>query len=80
MTAELDSDRRYFICPGIVISRNDGDEHFISASKLAQLYGISLNEPNVHVVKPTEQHYARKWHVTDVFLYPRKDGDYRLPN
>lgn len=35
---------RFALHPGPIISVNDGDEHWISAVQLADLYGVSLHE------------------------------------
>lgn len=31
---------RFVLCPGYVISRNDGQRHYVSANALRQLYGV----------------------------------------
>ena len=36
--------KKYALVPGKIISNTDGDEHFISASMLASLYGVPLDE------------------------------------
>jgi len=35
---------KYLLFPGHVISKNDGQEHFITASQLAHCYDISIRE------------------------------------
>lgn len=35
---------RYVLCPGMVISRNDGQQHYIGAMALARLYGVDPKE------------------------------------
>lgn len=66
--------------PGYVISKTDGDEHFISAGRLAQLYGVPFHAQNVTVIREEEQGHARTIDSShDIFLYPDPDGDYSLP-
>jgi hypothetical protein len=36
--------RKFALHPGTVISRNDGQEHFVSAWQLARLYKLSPSE------------------------------------
>ena len=36
--------RRFALYPGYVVSANDSDRHYIPAHKLAQLFGVDLNE------------------------------------
>lgn len=70
---------RYVLHEGYVISRNDGQVHFISAKRLKELYGITT-EP--HILAPhREARRARAWRYQpdDIKLWPRDDGNYRLP-
>ena len=67
----------YIIVGGRVISKNDGDEHYISAHKLAQLYGVDptkclLIEEGDPVWKERLLPGAIR------ILRPRYDGDYSL--
>lgn len=74
--------KRYIIEPGYVKSQHDGEVHYITASQLAQLYGVNLNAPNVIVrnhMKP-EQARGFRTQIGDVLLTPRYDGDYTLPD
>lgn len=64
---------RYIVHPGTVMSRNDRDRHFISAPRLAALYGV-----RDYVVVDDDRPGFRA-EPGDVHLYPRFDGDYRLP-
>ena len=34
------TERRYLVQPGWVVSANDGQRHWLSASRLADLYGL----------------------------------------
>jgi hypothetical protein len=63
--------RRFVIHPGWVTSRTDGDRHFITAPVLARLYGV-----RDYVVADQRGHRPEPG---DVDLYPRFDGDYRVP-
>lgn len=69
---------RYVLHPGYVNSKKDGQEHFISAGKLADLYRVSLSD----CVVDTENN--RRGFTKDAWenlkhLYPRYDGNYSKP-
>lgn len=61
---------KYCIHPGGVHSNTDGDLHYIGAAVLAQLYNLGPSEYVVH---------DKNDHTEYIHLYPRQDGDYRLP-
>lgn len=65
---------RYILHPGTVKSKTDGQEHYISAARLARLYGLNLVDCIVHTEPKS---YA--FNVYDIHLHPRYDGDYTLP-
>lgn len=76
--------KKYLICPGYVISKNDGDRHYISANQLLRLYRVNPAECEVlkeadpweprSLAEQRERRYAGL-----IRLAPRYDGDYRLP-
>jgi hypothetical protein len=68
--------KRYFVLhSGEVISRFDGTLHYINTILLAELYGL----------KGWQWVDFREWRGKDpspeeaIHLYPRADGDYKLP-
>lgn len=68
----------YVLCPGYVISKTDGQRHFVDERQLAALYGVRLRECEVM----PERMFARfGWRppADAVYLCPRYDGDYKLP-
>ena len=67
---------RYVLHPGYVTSINDGDVHYIGIAKLASLYGLKYPAPNVIV---EDGRLADQYLPSDIHLYPRHGGDYRLP-
>ncbi len=71
------NDKKYVIFPGNVISPYDGDEHYISANKLIELYKVDRDEC---IIIHDEFEYAiyRKQIVGLTFLYPRTDGNYTI--
>lgn len=80
ISEKYSTDKTYYLMPGTVISKTDGDQHKIGASQLARLYGVPLSAPNVHVLREEEQSYARTISPDqDVFLYPDSGGEYELP-
>lgn len=62
--------KKYAIHPGWIISRNDGDRHFITFRQLCDLYDVDPKEcfPWSDGAGLTESKY--------IHLYPRKDGNY----
>ena len=66
---------RYVLHPGHVISANDGQEHFIDGPQLARLYGLNIRAQNVVL----GNRLAHRDMPGDIHLYPRVNGDYRLP-
>jgi hypothetical protein len=67
--------KKYALHAGEVVSVNDGDVHYIGAARLAALYGIPLSEC---IVWREGDDYLNDYFAF-IHLYPRKDGDYRLP-
>ena len=77
---------RYLLCPGWVTSRTDGDRHYVGASQLAMLYGVSMAECMVLPDPSSFENAMRRSLLLDrmvhgelIPLSPRKDGDYKLP-
>lgn len=64
---------RYVLHPGLVRSAYDSDIHFIGMRKLAELYGVKMEDCVLH--KP-KHHLPRPG---DIHLRPRLDGNYTLP-
>ena len=62
---------RYVVYPGFVTSRNDGDRHWISASRLLELYGLPRT---TRYVVPTAPGFRKM--PGDIELRPRFDGHY----
>lgn len=74
-------DKRYVISPGYVTSRIDGELHYISAAQLCSLYDVSLHDSNVIIYDKHRPSTTRGFHDqdNDVWLQPRSDGKYDLP-
>ena len=77
---------RYLLCPGLVLSATDGQQHHVGAAALAALYGVPLSECFVlpdavnHAGRVDRQVLlSRVVRGELVLLRPRHDGDYRLP-
>ncbi|MGD8786208.1 MAG: hypothetical protein PVJ60_02195 [Phycisphaerales bacterium] len=66
--------KKYIVCPGWIISKNDGDHHYITADMLIRLYGVDRRE----CIIADEGHFARA-HDLDHLprLWPLYDGNYR---
>lgn len=63
---------KYALHPGHVISKMDGEEHYIGVYQLARLY--ELDEGEYIVWKTLAYRYDDYVH-----LYPRYDGNYGRP-
>ena len=66
---------KYVLCPGNVVSKNDGQVHFISAEQLASLYRVPMRECTVWdnllpYVTNTRNHAGL------IALSPRRSGNY----
>lgn len=72
---------KYLLCPGTVQSMHNGELHYISAKRLAELYGVARHECVVFVPSslcPSIQE-ADALYPGLIHLHPQYDGDYRLP-
>lgn len=75
------SNRKYLVLSGFVVSKNDGQKHYITAPQLIRLYGVNPTE----CICMTEEAYHRYGfhkpeHLrTMILLCARYDGDYSLP-
>lgn len=73
----------YAIHPGMVESKTDGQQHFIGARELMNLYGVTPRQCLVYDPPPVgtpgfclDQYNARFEGLRP--LYPRYDGNYEL--
>lgn len=75
---------KYVICPGEVLSKTDGQRHYVGAMQLMKLYGVDPRECEIHEPAPwwpcsyymaaeERQHGLPR-------LRPRYDGKYELHN
>ena len=67
---------KYGLFPGDVVSKNDGDIHYITAPRLAQCYGIDFGDCIVYSVNDTREDAERDGLIP---LFPDPTGEYRLP-
>lgn len=66
-------EKKYLIWPDWVMSRTDGERHFISASRLIHLYGVNPDECHIH------RENGERDPIGLLVLAPKRDGDYTLP-
>jgi len=66
------TDKKYLLHPGYIMTE-DGYEHFINASDLAEQHGITLAECQIYGVR--DQYYCDIRNL--VHLYPKKQGAFR---
>lgn len=64
--------KKYCLHPMSIHSKHDGELHFISADRLAQLYGVSWSDCVIYDVR--EIHNSQEM----ICLYPDYEGNYRL--
>lgn len=68
---------KYLICPGYVYSANDGEHHFLSFRKLCTLYQVNPN----FCLDYTKANHRHGQDLTKlIWLTPKYNGDYTLPN
>lgn len=65
--------KKYVVYPGWVVSRTDGDRHFISSTQLMELHGVTPSECVV-MRSGIRPHGISKDLIS---LFPRTDGSYR---
>jgi hypothetical protein len=70
--------KRYLVHPGMVVSKNDGQEHYISAHRLMKLYQVDPRECLIQ--EPNDPFLPRGYDIYYpwIHLYPRYDGDYPI--
>lgn len=68
---------KYVLHPGIVVSKSDGDKHFISAARLCALYRVKWEE--CVVAKPNWWHgFTQKALNELIHLAPDYTGEYKI--
>jgi hypothetical protein len=71
--------KKYIIIGGRVISRFDGQEHFIHASRLCALYGVNTDECYLLNEESAEDNLRLESLPRLPILRPRHDGEYNQP-
>ncbi len=80
--AEGVSKIKYLVFPGYVVSKNDGDMHFISARQLIRLYGVQVDQCLVASSDPhTLNFFISRHHSLNKLINLKQDrsGNYKLP-
>lgn len=69
--------KKYLVIPGTVVSKNDGQKHFINSKDLCHLYGV---DPKECYFASSEQ-LGHTMGLPDglIILTPKYDGNYALP-
>lgn len=69
---------KYVLHPGYVRSQYDGQTHFISGKRLADLYRLPHHS---YTIYPQDDVRRRQWRDPPgaIHLFPRSTGDYTLP-
>lgn len=74
--------KKYVICPGKVISKSDGQVHYIGPMMLMQLYKVSPDECEIY--EPAKWWPNSFYRMAEIkklglrILRPQHDGDYTL--
>lgn len=69
------NEKHFLVCPNYVISKNDGQQHYISEHQLMRLYGVEMREC---VISCCPQGHREEEGL--LWLEPNYDGDYSLPD
>ncbi len=70
----------YVMHGGPVVSKNDGDLHYVSAAQLVELYGVDPRcAVDAHRITGGLLRAEATGVARLVHLHPRYDGDYTLP-
>jgi hypothetical protein len=69
----------YLLHPGLIRSKNDGQLHYVSARRLADLYGVPLRQCEVCPDPRSSAAHGWKRPECVIDLYPNYHGDYTLP-
>ncbi|MBW1975254.1 MAG: hypothetical protein JRI45_06750 [Deltaproteobacteria bacterium] len=78
MSLKTPTRKKYIVCPGHVISKADGTRHYISASKLMELYDVAPHECIVIENWPEDFVGRRRAYEDLIILSPRDDGNYHF--
>ena len=74
------AEKKYAVFSGHVISKNDGERHFIDNLQLCRLYGVNPKEC-VMVNSKFRTSYCDQTYIDSLIpLTPQYDGDYSIPN
>lgn len=68
----------YRLHPGYVLSQYDGDEHYISAAVLADLYGVDLVKCHIVDSRRPSTMVGLRDNPDAIHLFPRYDGGYTI--
>lgn len=71
--------KKYLVIGGNIISKSDGEEHFISASRLCELYRVDPVECYLFSENPHLEIELRNLPKGLIVLQPKYNGDYSIP-
>lgn len=76
------NEKKYAVHPGYVISKNDGQRHFVNARQLRYLYQVMPEDcvtvNNADYLDPSKREFI-EFAGGLIPLRPRRDGNYTLP-
>ena len=72
-------ERRFVLHPGDVISRTDGQRHYVGVLQLSKLYGVPMANCVIYPGRDDPRRLYWRDPVGAIHLHPRYDGDYSLP-
>jgi len=62
--------KKYIICPGPVISENDGEQHYITSKQLMNIYQVNPNDCLIYDTKDPQD--GSHWDPDLIFLKPQR--------
>jgi hypothetical protein len=71
-------EKKYRCLGGWVVSKSDSDRHYISAYRVAELYGVNPAEC-LFVEAESGPNYGYRKEYIVIDMWPRDDGKYELP-
>ena len=71
--------KKYLVVPDYVISKTDGQKHFITAEELISLYAVNPDECFIASHPAYLEGYNLGGENPLIILRPRYDGNYTLP-
>ena len=80
----MNRQKKYVVCPDYILSKNDGQLHFIGPMKSMQPYNVNPKDCEIYEPAP---YWTNSWYRAAqrlckglIVLAPRYHGDYNIEN